>query len=123
MPIGTYLVELRTRKVLTVNQTFEILLKWVETKDWRQAFEAAVPKRKFKDGGNANDADAPAENISGGDVVVVDATALEEDVVVEREDEPVPTTEHEPSTVQATIVDTDVLTADTPSPHEGSAAA
>ncbi|OSD04443.1 hypothetical protein PYCCODRAFT_1347315, partial [Trametes coccinea BRFM310] len=47
LPIGTYLSELRTRKVLTVNQTFEILLKWVETRDWEQALYSVIPKRKF----------------------------------------------------------------------------
>ncbi|KAL7282698.1 hypothetical protein ACG7TL_004172 [Trametes sanguinea] len=47
LPIGTYLSELRTRKVLTVNQTFEILLKWVDTRDWEQALYSVIPKRKF----------------------------------------------------------------------------
>ncbi|KAI8982771.1 guanine-1-methyltransferase-domain-containing protein [Trametes punicea] len=47
LPIGTYLSEMRTRKVLTVNQTFEILLKWVETRDWEQALYSVIPKRKF----------------------------------------------------------------------------
>ncbi|CDO68447.1 hypothetical protein BN946_scf184760.g3 [Trametes cinnabarina] len=47
LPIGTYLSELRTRKVLTVNQTFEILLKWVETRNWEQALYSVIPKRKF----------------------------------------------------------------------------
>ncbi|KAI0650828.1 guanine-1-methyltransferase-domain-containing protein [Trametes meyenii] len=51
LPIGTYLSELRTRKVLTVNQTFEILLKWVETRDWEQALYSVIPKRKFNAGG------------------------------------------------------------------------
>ncbi|KAI0784857.1 guanine-1-methyltransferase-domain-containing protein [Abortiporus biennis] len=49
LPIGTYLAELKTRKVLTVNQTFEILLKWAETKSWEEALYSVVPKRKFKD--------------------------------------------------------------------------
>ncbi|KAH9939254.1 guanine-1-methyltransferase-domain-containing protein [Epithele typhae] len=47
LPIGTYLAEMPTRKVLTVNQTFEILLNWVETRDWKQSLYAVIPKRKF----------------------------------------------------------------------------
>ncbi|CAK5268348.1 unnamed protein product [Mycena citricolor] len=49
LPIGTYLSELRTRKVLTVNQCFEILVQWVETRDWESAFYAVIPKRKFEE--------------------------------------------------------------------------
>ncbi|KAI0677635.1 guanine-1-methyltransferase-domain-containing protein [Trametes maxima] len=51
LPIGTYLAEMRTRKVLTVNQTFEILLRWVETRDWEQALYSVIPKRKFNASG------------------------------------------------------------------------
>ena len=50
LPIGRFLSHLPTRKVLTVNQVFEILEKWVETRDWGLSLYAVIPKRKFQDG-------------------------------------------------------------------------
>jgi tRNA (guanine9-N1)-methyltransferase len=50
LPIGSYLSHLPTRKVLTVNQCFEILVKWVETKSWEEALYSVIPKRKFLTG-------------------------------------------------------------------------
>lgn len=50
LPIGRFLSHLPTRKVLTVNQVFEILVKWVETRDWELSLYAMIPKRKFQDG-------------------------------------------------------------------------
>ena len=49
LPIGRFLSHLPTRKVLTVNQVFEILVKWVETRDWELALYEVIPKRKFQD--------------------------------------------------------------------------
>ena len=48
LPIGTYLAELPTRKVLTVNQVVEILLHWSHSGDWKEALYSVMPKRKFK---------------------------------------------------------------------------
>ncbi|KAI8085060.1 guanine-1-methyltransferase-domain-containing protein [Halteromyces radiatus] len=48
LPIGQYL-QLASRKVLTVNQVYEIMLKWVEHKDWEKAFLDIIPQRKLKD--------------------------------------------------------------------------
>ncbi|KAG8877832.1 tRNA (guanine(9)-N(1))-methyltransferase [Tulasnella sp. 331] len=52
LPIGTYITSLPTRKVLTVNQVFEIMLKWLEERDWEKAIMTVMPQRKFKDGRN-----------------------------------------------------------------------
>lgn len=62
-----------------MNQTFEILLKWVETRNWEQALEIVIPKRKFnndgrKRGGKAG-SDAKSDE-SGGDGVVEEATEV-----------------------------------------------
>ncbi|ORY28623.1 guanine-1-methyltransferase-domain-containing protein [Naematelia encephala] len=50
LPIGTYLQNLPTRKVLTVNQVFEILVNYIATQSWKEAFEAVMPQRKFNVG-------------------------------------------------------------------------
>ena len=33
-----------------MNQVFEILVKWVETRDWELSLYSVIPKRKFQDG-------------------------------------------------------------------------
>lgn len=80
LPIGTYLSELKTRKVLTVNQTFEILLKWVETRDWEQALYSVIPPRKFHEKRRRGKGDSKEGSVVPENAVVLDADALEDDI-------------------------------------------
>ena len=50
LPIGTYIANLPTRKVLTVNQVLEILVEYLARNDWREAFHAVIPLRKYAPG-------------------------------------------------------------------------
>ncbi|KAA8519225.1 hypothetical protein F0562_013481 [Nyssa sinensis] len=45
LPIGNYL-KMSSSQVLTVNQVIEILLKFLETRDWKASFFEVIPQRK-----------------------------------------------------------------------------
>lgn len=45
LPIGNFM-KMSSSQVLTVNQVVEILLKFLETRDWRTSFFAVIPQRK-----------------------------------------------------------------------------
>ncbi|KAF7721874.1 hypothetical protein EC973_003970 [Apophysomyces ossiformis] len=60
LPIGEY-IQMASRKVLTVNQVFEIMLKWLEYRDWEKAFMDVIPQRKLKESKLINEKDTNKE--------------------------------------------------------------
>ncbi|KAJ2482778.1 tRNA (guanine(9)-N(1))-methyltransferase [Coemansia sp. RSA 2131] len=84
LPIGQY-VQMASRKVITVNQIFEILVKFVETGDWKRAFLEVIPQRKFNEGksGGAKavkDADGAAEGVEAEDTNEAEVSEEADDV-------------------------------------------
>ncbi|KTF76112.1 hypothetical protein cypCar_00024561 [Cyprinus carpio] len=45
LPLGSF-VKMNSRKVLAVNHVFEIILAFLEKRDWREAFFTVLPQRK-----------------------------------------------------------------------------
>ncbi|KAH8118661.1 guanine-1-methyltransferase-domain-containing protein [Phellopilus nigrolimitatus] len=65
LPIGKYLAEMTTRKVLTVNQVFEILVHWTESRNWEEALYSVMPKRKFQQSHKPQSANPVQEKETG----------------------------------------------------------
>ncbi|XP_019179452.1 PREDICTED: tRNA (guanine(9)-N1)-methyltransferase isoform X2 [Ipomoea nil] len=59
LPIGNYL-KMSSSQVLTVNQVVEILLKFLELRDWKASFFEVIPQRK-RCGADSEDVDDEAE--------------------------------------------------------------
>ena len=85
LPIGTFIAQMPSRKVLTVNQVFDILLEWVEHRDWEKAFYTVIPKRKFHEPGNKhkqedeNENEAKEVTSKNSQLVLADSTQLREE--------------------------------------------
>ncbi len=47
-----------------MNQVFEILVKWIETKDWEESLYSVIPKRKFQQGSSEREDPTKSSNAS-----------------------------------------------------------
>lgn len=64
LPIGEYM-QMASRQVLATNHVVEIMLRWLECRDWGQAFSEIMPKRKgakLREESPDGVADGPEEN-------------------------------------------------------------
>lgn len=66
LPIGSYL-KMSSSQVLTVNQVIEILLKYLETRDWKASFFQVVPQRKRCEADSNSDHPVDGEENGDGD--------------------------------------------------------
>ncbi|CAA2987955.1 Hypothetical predicted protein [Olea europaea subsp. europaea] len=65
LPIGDYL-KMSSSQVLTVNQVVEIILKFLEAKDWKNSFFRVIPQRKRCDA-DLGDCDGEIEGNDSGE--------------------------------------------------------
>ncbi|XP_031270416.1 tRNA (guanine(9)-N1)-methyltransferase [Pistacia vera] len=64
LPIGNYL-KMSSSQVLTVNQVIEILLKFLETRDWKASFFQVIPQRKRFEADSEPNSEAKSEEHQG----------------------------------------------------------
>ncbi|XP_055827472.1 tRNA (guanine(9)-N1)-methyltransferase [Solanum dulcamara] len=77
LPIGTYL-KMSSSQVLTVNQVVEILLKYLETGDWKTSFFEVIPLRKRCEGDNDIEREEVTEGKNDHEVKIHDIELEEE---------------------------------------------
>ncbi|XP_078160438.1 tRNA (guanine(9)-N1)-methyltransferase-like [Carex rostrata] len=79
LPIGNYL-KMSSSQVLTVNQVFEIMLNFIETRDWKSAFFKVIPQRKRDNAEGETLGDEKVATQDAADVVAVTKEDEREDL-------------------------------------------
>ena len=69
LPIGEY-IKMASRQVLTTNQVVEIMIEWLQERDWEKAFMKVIPQRKMpkvKQGTEEDEGEYAEEEYDDGD--------------------------------------------------------
>ncbi|ORX45208.1 hypothetical protein BCR36DRAFT_300101 [Piromyces finnis] len=90
LPINKY-IKMSSRKVLTVNHMFKIILNYLDTNDWEKSLLDILPARKFNQDKNSTSED---ENLKNKDNENVDNNTIEESISVVSTEEISTTTEN-----------------------------